>query len=461
MTLRADTERPGAGRVLDAVVVGAGWAGLACAKPLADAGWRVALIEAAPQPGGRARPAWIGLAGRRVHLDAGQHLLMGAYRTVLATGRAVDPEFDRRFRRARLDLRRPDGLRLRRLPLPGSAGLALGLLSARGLSWSDRLAATSLLLSLRRRAWGTRPGASVADLLAEYKQPASVRERLWEPLCIGALNTMPAEACAGVFACVLRDSLGADGAATDFVTPSSTLDEMWAQPLLRHLVAHGVTIACRSRVAEIVRTGADWALFDARGRELASAPHVIVATDPWSAARVLGRVAPRVASALGEMGSEPIATAYLAWDQRVELPASTMLVESADRGWLGQWLFDRGGHAGLRVGAVVISAAARVPTDAGASQIARLAAAQVEAQLRLPACVDAKAVIERRATMRCTAGRPRFASDSAAAEIGARAQVWLCGDYLDPEYPSTLESAVRSGVRLAERLLAGAQVSAI
>jgi monoamine oxidase len=32
--------------------------------------------------------------------------------------------------------------------------------------------------------------------------------------------------------------------------------------------------------------------------------------------------------------------------------------------------------------------------------------------------------------------------------------VWLAGDYTDPEYPPTLEAAVRSGVRAAERVLA-------
>ena len=32
--------------------------------------------------------------------------------------------------------------------------------------------------------------------------------------------------------------------------------------------------------------------------------------------------------------------------------------------------------------------------------------------------------------------------------------VYLAGDYTDPEYPPTLEAAVRSGVRAAERVLA-------
>jgi monoamine oxidase len=31
--------------------------------------------------------------------------------------------------------------------------------------------------------------------------------------------------------------------------------------------------------------------------------------------------------------------------------------------------------------------------------------------------------------------------------------VWLAGDYVDTEYPATIEAAVRSGVRAARELL--------
>ena len=56
-------------------------------------------------------------------------------------------------------------------------------------------------------------------------------------------------------------------------------------------------------------------------------------------------------------------------------------------------------------------------------------------------------IAEKRATVACTPGlhRPNI-------EIGKA--VYLAGDYTDPEYPPTLEAAVRSGVRAAQLAIA-------
>jgi uncharacterized protein with NAD-binding domain and iron-sulfur cluster len=56
-------------------------------------------------------------------------------------------------------------------------------------------------------------------------------------------------------------------------------------------------------------------------------------------------------------------------------------------------------------------------------------------------------VAEKRATIACTPDRPRLAA------LGAAPRLFLAGDYTDPEYPPTLEAAVRSGRRAAQALL--------
>src|SRR5262245_56372875 len=66
----------------DAIVIGAGCAGLAAAVQLASAGRTVAVIEEAPRLGGRAATFADRESGERV--DNGQHVLFGCYRNTYA-----------------------------------------------------------------------------------------------------------------------------------------------------------------------------------------------------------------------------------------------------------------------------------------------------------------------------------------------------------------------------------------
>jgi len=67
----------------------------------------------------------------------------------------------------------------------------------------------------------------------------------------------------------------------------------------------------------------------------------------------------------------------------------------------------------------------------------------------LPAPVWSQVIAEKRATIACTPGvkRPPIETPIPA--------VFLAGDYVDPEYPPTLEAAVRSGIHAAQWALRG------
>jgi len=56
-------------------------------------------------------------------------------------------------------------------------------------------------------------------------------------------------------------------------------------------------------------------------------------------------------------------------------------------------------------------------------------------------------IAEKRATVACTPGAPRPGTRTALDGV------YRAGDYSDPEYPPTLEAAVRSGLRAAQAVL--------
>ncbi len=452
-------------------VIGGGWAGLAAATELTRAGVPVTVFEAAPQWGGRARRSTIRLGDDEVSLDNGQHLMLGAYSECLRLiervheGPEAPPDGSPAapshagspipLARRRLHIATVNGLLVRRVALPGPAGILLGLVGARGLSRGERWALVRLLGALRWRGWQGFDGLTVAQLLDRFAQPPQLQARLWDPLCIAALNTAMDEACAQTFVNVLRDSLGAPGGASDFLIPTTTLGALFPEPAAAWLSARGAALRLRTPVRRIEApesSGAAWRVVvdpptpGANGSEEFAA--IVLAVPPPNAARLLGAAAPRVAGLLGAFEFDAIATVYLGWRDGRALPQVAMLVEDPQREHFGQWFFDRGRHAGWHVGAVVISAHGRRAALAP-ELLAQRIAMQVAAQLHVPPPDATRVLTEKRATWRCVPQRPRLTPDACTHETPSLHGLWLAGDHVHPDYPATLEGAVRSGVAAA------------
>ncbi|HLF23916.1 MAG TPA: FAD-dependent oxidoreductase, partial [Burkholderiales bacterium] len=120
------------------VVVGGGWAGLSAAVSLAGNAVPPILLESGRQLGGRARALRFGL----FHVDNGQHVLLGAFESVLEMLATLGVSEASVFRRQslRLLLFGRDGRRieLRTERLPAPLHLIAGLLRSSGISLSAR-----------------------------------------------------------------------------------------------------------------------------------------------------------------------------------------------------------------------------------------------------------------------------------------------------------------------------------
>ena len=421
-------------------VVGAGYAGVSAAVALTRAGAAVTLFDASRTVGGRARR----VTYRGVTLDNGQHLLLGAYRETLALMREVNAPASGLLRR-RLDLHYPGLLRLSAPRLPAPLHLLTALMTAEGLSFRERLAATRLAVTLRAAEAAATRGETVSAFLDRLRQPLRLRHLLWEPLCVAALNTPPSSADARVFARVMRDSLLGPRQDSDLLLPTADLSALLPEPAVAWLGEHGATISLGQRITGLRERGQRWALL-AGGAGHDGFDAVVCATAAAECAAIVGTVAPLapLAERLASIPHEPITTVYLQYPIAVRLPTPMVAIA----GGFAQWLFDRQAIAGASgLVAAVVSASQALGEDAQdiAATLAHRDVARVVSPLPPPTW--AKVIREKRATFACVPGvfRPAQRTDAPG--------VVLAGDYTEGPYPATIEGAVRSGQRAARILL--------
>ncbi|MDH4151269.1 MAG: hydroxysqualene dehydroxylase HpnE [Betaproteobacteria bacterium] len=416
-------------------VIGGGYAGMAAAVELSGRGVPVTVFEAAPLPGGRARRVVV----NDTALDNGLHILIGAYSETQHLVERVAPGREH-FLRLPLDLHIHNRFRLRAPALPAPLHVAVALLTARGLSLGDKLAAARFMQSMKKRGYRLTHDCTVAALLAEYTQPHDLIEYLWSPLCVAALNTPVARASAQVFLNVLRDSLGAGRKASDLLLARNDLTALFAEPAAAFVRKHGGTIELNALVECISQEEKDFAV-QVRG-ETQYFQQVICAVAPHRATALLADI-PGLATARQQIDAlqyEAIHSIWLQFDGRVNLPSP--MIGLADSP--AQWVFDRERICGQRglVG-VVISASEEhvgVSQDALAQRICADLAAQFGP---LPPLAWHRVIAEKRATFSCTPDLAR------PAQITACTNFYLAGDYTAGDYPATIEGAVRSGIACA------------
>src|SRR4051812_45294637 len=287
----------------DIAVAGAGVAGLAAATALAEAGQRVLVLEARGELGGRATALRDRETGELV--DNGQHVMFGCYRETFRLLRRIGAEGNVRVQPA-LDVPciGPDGRRSAlRCPswLPSPLHLLGGVLGWDAIPWGDRLRVLRIgapLLRARRNARSSssakgmlgsrsfqRTGKpeeteTVADWLTRYGQQGRLREWLWEPLAVAALNQAPAEAAAAPFVRVLAEMFGADRTDASMVLPLTPLHEMYAHPARRYVETRGGDVRLNALARVRIESGRV-AGIDVRGESLPVAR--VVAAVPWFA----------------------------------------------------------------------------------------------------------------------------------------------------------------------------------
>jgi hydroxysqualene dehydroxylase len=409
----------GVGITARCAVVGAGYAGMAAAVTLAERGVPVTVFEAGPVPGGRARRIRISSDGQGNELDNGQHILIGAYAELFRLMRTVGVADDAVLR-VPLEIRYFGAFGFRALRLPFPAGLLAGLLLAQGIPLAERLGAVRFVAAMRRMKFTLAEDIPFEVLLERNRQTGRLAHFLWRPLCVSALNTPADQASAQAFLFVLRDTLFGAPDAADLVLPCVDLSRLFPEPAAEFIRKHGGEVRLRSSVQSIHELKGEFG-------------GIIVAVGPHQLKALLPELA-------HEYAYQPIYTCYLQYPQQIRLPFPMMGLADG----LVQWVFDRGALTGERgLLACVISAQGDHQQMALEELAERCHRELAAAMPDLPAPQWSRVIAEKRATVACTPGLKKISSATPLQGV------YLAGDYLDPDYPPTLEAAVRSGVRAA------------
>ena len=443
-------------------IVGAGWAGCAAAWALAKHGYHITVYEASQQPGGRARH-YVWHSGEQDYaLDNGQHLLIGAYQATIELLRELGTH--ERLHAQKLSFYYPDGYGFKPNRWPGQLNPLMGWLRG-SQSATDKWALLRFFWQAQRARWQTQH-TTVAELLKQWQQPPSLIQRLWEPLCIGALNTPLHQAKAAIFLRVLQDAFVGTQIPTssstrrhpssDYLISTVSLGALLPQPIVQKLRADGHAIRFGQSVQKVTNDAATgWFQIHTtqEGADEVGYDGVIIAT-PWHG---VNRILPiewltPAQQAIQPQPASPIATVYLRYPTTVQLVQAIMPLVN-DETNPAQWVFDRGAFDTKLAGilAIVVS----VPPTLDAAQLTLQVQAQLQRELGLPAqALDSQIIIEKRATFLCDANFKH------PLPTTLQPRCLLAGDYLTVGYPATLESAVRSGLQSAELLNAQYQATA-
>lgn len=426
----------------DVVIVGAGIAGLACALEATQSGARCLLLEASPRLGGRAssfKPP-----GEHELIDNCQHISLGCctnyirFLEEIGSDHLIDWHRDFHFveRGVWSSIRLSDAAS----PFHFAGDRFTNARSIRFLSRAAcaRIAALGLVTIRTNKFW--HHSISALHWLRENLQQAEEIERLWEPICVSACNTSLANTAASAFIHVLQEGAITNRDAAAMGIPNCPLNVLY-EPAADILEAAGSSIRM---VAKVVKCERDRVVLST-GQSIRA--DSVVITVPWHRVNALLDHTVRLSDSrfteIDQIKASPIIGGHLEFSDEV-LPVHAASFVGATT----QWVFRREGSA-RRLHSVVSGADAMLRTPN--TDIANHMESECREWLEIADHIElrsARIVKEPFATIAVEPGvpqrRPQTIGDSG---------IVLAGCYTDTGWPSTMEGAVRSGLKAADAVV--------
>lgn len=439
------------------IILGGGVAGIATALPLADAGFRVELFEKRPLLGGRASSSLHGATSERV--DECQHGTMRCCTTLDDLFRRLGVSDLIRYHDT-LHFLDKEGKRsvIKGNGLPAPAHTSLSFLTFRSLGLRDKLGIARGMLAILR----ARPGPELdrEDMAAWFRRTGQTERavrRFWRPILVSACNEEPERISCLYGFLLFREGFLMHPQAFQFGIPRVPLATLYTEPTLAYLSKRGGCVHLRTTVDQVhfedgrltgislmdgTRRTADYYVsalqFDMLLKLLP--PEVTEGVPYWENLR--------------QIELAPLLGVHLWFDRPLDCPPALAILDRET-----EWIFNKSENFDRPAGegaylSMVISAShrfAKTPKE----ELVEMVLEDVRACL--PEAQKANVIrsfVVRwpKATIVPKPGVEALRPD----QRSPIENLYVAGEWTNTGWPSTMESAARSGYRAAEYLLADA-----
>jgi zeta-carotene desaturase len=435
-------------------VIGAGVAGMSAACALAEAGLRVQIVERRGYLGGRASSYLHPGVGEVI--DNCQHVLFKCCTNVLGFYHRIGVA-DKIHWTSEMTMIEPGGRRSRLGPfklgpirLPSPLHSAPSFLAAKAFSSADKLALGRAMRAMMQPDAMQDTGESLEDWLRRHKQTDGAMNRFWRLVIASALNA-DLDAIAVPYATkIIREGFLNTAEGGSMGMSRVPLSELYSG-VTQFLAERGGSVHLNTHVegAAVDEEAGGWIV---RTRTDALTSDFVVVALPFEATeKLLANLPPvdgveKLTSQIGTHEHWPICSVHLWFDREITDLEHAVLLDREVHWMYNQSLLQtgRGGHYIELVVSASRSFAQLSREEAISLSLAELAEF-------FPRVKDAK--LEKFAfvkEVRATFGVPPGIDAARPHALSPWPNLYLAGDWMATGWPSTMESAARSGHLAAE-----------
>ena len=435
-------------------LIGGGVAGMSAACALAEAGYCVQLVERRGYLGGRAS-SYLHPGVNEV-IDNCQHVLFGCCTNLIAFYRRIGVENRIRWT-AGMTMIEPGGRRSLLGPswLPAPLHGLPKLLSASAFARDDKLALARGFQAMMRPIRADS-AETLADWLQRHKQTSGAIERFWRLVIASALNADLDAIAVPYAAKVIRELFMNSAQAGAMGMSSVPISDLYGSAKT-YLEERGSTIHFNTNVesAEWDEQISQWSVHTRSGTLVSE--FLVIALPFEAMQKLLPHLPPAqhaedLARQVESFTHWPICSVHLWFDREItDLPHAVLLDREIhwmyNKSVLQPWRKHKGSYLEL-VQSASRTFAARERNEAidqAISELAEFFPIVKEAKVEKAALVK---------EVRATFGVPPGIDSQRPTAISPWPNCFLAGDWLSTGWPSTMESAARSGHIAADELCA-------